>query len=144
VSVRADTTGVKLRQGDSLSLAAVASDVDTPRDELGFTWTLDGKDAGKGDSLVLHRLAPGHHNATVAVSDGETTTTASYGFDVAAVKKSTDWVGILVGVVVLVVALVLVYRFLARPLIGRLMGMGGGQDGQGGEQGDQNPPDGQR
>ena len=136
VTVRADTKGERLREGDLLSLAAVASDEDTDRDDLSFAWTFDGREAGTSDSLVLERLKAGGHNVTVTVSDGSLSDTASYEFVVDAVKQRSHLVGTLIWLAVLAVVLVVVYR-VGWPLMRRLM-KGGGAAG-GGQQ-PQQPP----
>jgi hypothetical protein len=136
VTVRADTKGERLREGDLLSLAAVASDEDTDRDDLSFAWTFDGREAGNSDSMVLERLKAGGHNVTVTVSDGSLSATASYEFVVDAVKQPSHLVGTLIGLVVLAVVLVVVYK-VGWPLVRRFV-KGGGAAG-GGQQAQQPP-----
>ena len=128
VTVRADTGKERLRQGDLLSLAAVASDEDTDRDELSFAWTFDGRQVGTADSLVLERLRPGRHNVTVTVSDGSLSATASYEFVVEAVKERSHIVGTLAGLAVLAVVLAVTYK-AGWPLLRKYLEKGGGAGG---------------
>jgi hypothetical protein len=128
VTIRADTGKERLREGGLLSLAAVVSDEDTDRDDISFVWTFDGREMGTSDSMVLERLRPGRHNATVSVSDGSLSATASYEFVVDAVKERSHLLGTLVGLAVLAVVLVVVYQ-VGWPIIRKLM-KGDGQQQQ--------------
>jgi hypothetical protein len=143
VTVRADTGRERLRQGDLLSLAAVASDEDADRDELSFAWTFDGRQAGTADSLVLERLRPGRHNVTVTVSDGSLSATASYEFVVEAVKERSHIAGALAGLAVLAVVLAVTYKVgwpLLRKYLEKGAAAGGGQQQQQQQQQPSPPP----
>jgi hypothetical protein len=118
VSIRADPANVTLREGDELSLAADASDEDDEREELEFAWTLDGKEVGKGDSLVLRKLRPGLHAVTVTVSDGASNATASYQFQVKAAEEGAPVMLIVSVVAAAAVAAVVVYM-LVKPRLRR-------------------------
>jgi len=128
VTIRADKGKERLREGDLLSLAAVVSDEDTDRDDLSFVWTFDGREMGTSDSLVLERLRPGRHNATVSVSDGSLSTAASYEFVVDAVEESSHLVGTLIALAIVAVVLVVIYK-VGWPVMQRLI-KGGGQQPQ--------------
>ena len=129
VTIRSDSGTDRLRQGDTVSLAAVATDEDTDRDELSFAWTFDGREMGTGDSLVLERLRAGRHNVTVSVSDGSLKDTASYELVVEAVKEESHLLGTLVALAVVAVVLAVVYQ-VVWPRVRGLLGKGGQQQGK--------------
>ncbi len=118
VSIRAVPADRLLREGDELSLAAEASDEDDQREELEFVWALDGKEVGKGDSLVLRRLKPGLHGVTVTVSDGASNVTAYYEFEVEAVEEAFPVAMVVAAIAAAAVALVVVVMLL-RPRLRR-------------------------
>lgn len=118
VSIRAEWANTTIKEGSSHFAASVASDEDNDRDELTFSWTLDGKEVGKADSVVVRDARPGRHNLTLTVSDGEDHTSTSLEFTVEEAGKGTPvaaiGAGLMVAVVALVALLVLMGRFKGR------------------------------
>ena len=114
VAIRADWASTPLKEGSSHSAACVATDEDNEREELMFTWTLDGKSVGKADSVVVRDARPGRHNLTLTVSDGLNQTSASLEFMVVEAAEGAPVAAIGGGLVAAVVALALLFVLWTR------------------------------
>jgi hypothetical protein len=138
VSIRVETLKAHLREGDSVSLAADVEDEDTPRGEMGYKWTLDGKVRGVDDTLVLRNLRPGTHKVVLVVDDGTSKITAEHEFKVEAVEEPFPWGALVTAIVVLAVVATVALMFLLPRLRGREDDAEGGP-GRDGEPGPKGP-----
>jgi hypothetical protein len=118
VSIRVETLKERLEEGDILGLAAEVMDNDTDREDLHFTWLLDGKDKGNEVSIVLRNLGAGEHHVELQVNDGDNVESATYDFSVEGVEEPTPWGAIIGIIVVIVVALVVVMKVVLPRLQG--------------------------
>jgi hypothetical protein len=118
LDIRVDSLKEVLREGDALSLAAEVEDEDSRRDDLHYTWFLNGKEKGNEDSIVLRNLASGDHTVELRVEDGENVETTQYQFTVRAIEEEFPWVTLIIVVILVVVALVITVRPLMRLLKG--------------------------
>ena len=115
VAIRAEWANATIKEGSSHSAACVVTDEDNDREDLVFTWTLDGRQVGKSDSVVVRDVRPGRHNLTLTVFDGLNQTSASLEFVAVEADEGAPIAaiggGLVVAVVVLVLLLVLWTRF---------------------------------
>ncbi len=102
VAIRVETLKDHLKEGDILSLAAVAEDEDNLKSDLHYLWFLNGKAVGEGDVIVLDDLKPGNHTVELRVDDGDNTVSSTYDFDVEAVEETFPWVWVVMAVIVIV------------------------------------------
>jgi len=131
VSIRVQTLKDRLREGDSLSLAADVIDEDNERGELLFTWLMDGKERGNGDTIVLRNLAPGGHEVLLRVGDGDNTVTALHNFEVEEVVEPFPWSTVITLLVVMIIVLVLVMKVAVPWFRGDLFPERGPEEGKG-------------
>jgi len=103
VAIRVETLKEHLKEGDMLSLAAVAEDEDNHKSDLHYLWFLNGKQVGDGDVITLDDLKPGNHSVELRVDDGDNTVSGTYDFDVEAVEETFSWIWAVVAVIVIVI-----------------------------------------
>ena len=102
VTIRVETLKQHLKEGDMLSLAAVAEDEDNKKTDLHYVWFLDGKEVGEGDVLILDDLKPGLNTVELRVDDGENTVSSTYDFDVEAVEEPYSGIWVIMAAIAIV------------------------------------------
>jgi len=102
VTIRVETLKQHLKEGDMLSLAAVAEDEDNQKTDLHYVWFLNGKEVGEGDVLILDDLKPGHSTVELRVDDGENTVSSTHEFDVEALEETYSWFWVIMAAIAIV------------------------------------------
>ena len=132
VAIRAEWANTTIEEGASLSAASIVSDEDDEREELTFSWALDGKEIGKADNVVVRDVRPGSHVLALTVSDGTNQTSTALEFEVEEAEGGSPVVAMGAGLVAAVVAIVVLLVLWTR-LKGGRGGEGKGGKGKGGK-----------